>query len=492
MTAAKKKDAKPAAAGIEAFGAYVPMTRLPLAVIGGGKPTDGGPEKAVAGHDEDSVTMAVAAAIDCLRGVEREDIDALFFASTTNPYREKQAAALVCKALDLRREVRAADLGTSLRAGTTALLSAVDAVRAGSARKVLVVASDCRMAEPRSAMERNLGDGAVALLVGSENPVATFEAQHTISEEIIDLWRAEDDRFVRSWEERFVVKEGYLASLGAAVEGLLENAGLAASDITKAAVFAPDARSHKAATAALGLGREQTEDPLFGRLGNCGAAFSLLLLVAALEKAAPGERLLVASYGDGAEALLLTTTDELAQPRSSRGLAWHLDRRRQLASYDSYLAGRGLMPSSTQDRGGTGISATRHFRERDDDISFRGHRCRGCGTLHFPAQRVCYNCFRRDDFEAVRLSDTRGRVLSYTFDHFFPNPEPPTIAGMVETEAGCRLYLMMADARPEQLRCDLPVEFCFRKIHEAGGRPNYFWKSFPAEGATADGQGDPT
>ena len=77
---------------------------------GGGKPTDGGPEKAVAGHDEDSVTMAVAAAIDCLRGVEREDIDALFFASTTNPYREKQAAALVCKALALPRDALTAAL----------------------------------------------------------------------------------------------------------------------------------------------------------------------------------------------------------------------------------------------------------------------------------------------------------------------------------------------------------------------------------------------
>ena len=25
-----------------------------------------------------------------------------------------------------------------------------------------------------------------------------------------------------------------------------------------------------------------------------------------------------------------------------------------------------------------------------------------------------------------------------------------------------------------------PVEFVFRRIHESGGRPNYYWKGIPA------------
>src|SRR6185503_1897804 len=98
-------------AGITSFGAYVPYLRLPLATIGGGKPVDGGPEKAVANWDEDSVTMAVAAA------------------------------------------------GDSLRAGTNALRMGLDAIKAGSAKRVLVVAGEMRMAAPRSAMEMNIGDG---------------------------------------------------------------------------------------------------------------------------------------------------------------------------------------------------------------------------------------------------------------------------------------------------------------------------------------------
>ena len=50
--------------GITSYGAYIPMLRLPLgAIAGGGRKASGGSgEKAVANFDEDSVTMAVAAA----------------------------------------------------------------------------------------------------------------------------------------------------------------------------------------------------------------------------------------------------------------------------------------------------------------------------------------------------------------------------------------------------------------------------------------------
>src|ERR1700752_4689488 len=149
--------------GITSYGAYVPMLRLPLAAIGGGAVKPGGPEKAVANWDEDAITMAVAAAIDCLRGVDRASVDAVLFASPSYPFKEKQGAAIIAKALDLRRDVYTSDVGDSLRAGTNALRAGLDAIKAGSAKRVLVVVGDVRMAAPRSAMEPNLGDAAAAL-----------------------------------------------------------------------------------------------------------------------------------------------------------------------------------------------------------------------------------------------------------------------------------------------------------------------------------------
>ena len=74
----------------------------------------------MANFDEDSVSMAVAAAIDCLNGREREEIDGLLFAATTPPYAEKQCASIIATALDLRRDIFTADINDELRAGTTA------------------------------------------------------------------------------------------------------------------------------------------------------------------------------------------------------------------------------------------------------------------------------------------------------------------------------------------------------------------------------------
>lgn len=473
--------------GIVSFGAYVPSTRLPLALIAGRAAKEHGPERAVAAHDEDSITMAVAAGVDALRGVERASIDALYLASTSLPYREKSAAVLVAKALDLRREVHTLDFGGSLRAGVGALAAAHDAVASGAVAKVLVIASDARLAAPRSALERDLGDGAAAFVVGHDDVLATLTARHAVSDEIVDVWRTEDDAYLRAWEDRFVVQHGYHRNVVGAVTGLLTAAGVAPADVVRAALAGPDARSIAAAAKVAKLGPDRVVPTLFGQLGHTGVAFAPMLLVHALEGRglAAGDRVACVAHGSGAEALLFTVTGALARHLLPRGVAGHLGRRRALASYQSYLASRGLAPTEHDAKGGAGVPATVAYRERDAEVSLHGFRCTGCGSMHFPRQRVCYRCHARDSFEAVRLSDRAGRVLSYTFDWFFPNPEPPTIAGVVEVE-GARFYAQMCDARPDQLRCDLPIELVFRRIHEAGGRPNYFWKSTPVVAAAGD------
>lgn len=470
-------------AGIRSFGAYIPMQRLQFAAISGGgrkAASGGGGERAVANFDEDAVTMAVAAATDCLRGIDRATIGGVLFASTSHPYKEKQGASLIAKALDLRREVATADVGGSLRAGTTAIRSALDAVKAGSADNVLVLAADCRPAAPRSPVERNLGDGAAALLISGQQVAAEIEAQHAISDEIIDIWRLDADKYVRSWEDRFVVEHGYRDNLVEAVKGLCAKAGKTARDFTKAALYGPDARSHAGAARAAGLDpKTQLQDPLFGKLGNTGAAFAPMLLVAALENAKPGDTLLVASYGDGAEALALRVTDDIKRLTDRRGIRWHLERRSELGDYNKYLRYRNLEASEHDRRAGAGVSATVHFRDRNEDISLHGQRCRKCGQEQFPFQRVCFKCHTRDQFDEVRLADRTGKVMSHTFDFFAGSPDPPQIVTMIEAEGGARLYLQMTDANAKEVKLDLPVEFAFRKVHEYGGTPNYFWKCTP-------------
>ncbi len=108
-------------AGITSYGAYIPIYRLKRDEIarawGGGAR---GGEKAAANWDEDSLTMGVEAAINCLNAIDRELIDGLYSASTTPPYREKQSASILAAGAGLGKELIMADFTDSIRAGASA------------------------------------------------------------------------------------------------------------------------------------------------------------------------------------------------------------------------------------------------------------------------------------------------------------------------------------------------------------------------------------
>ena len=170
-------------------------------------------------------------------------------------------------------------------------------------------------------------------------------------------------------------------------------------------------------------------------------------------------------------------------PRAER---LDLARRSPVGSYDTYLKSRKLDPKEWAGGADLGLSATIRFRERDADIGMIGARCAECGQVHFPRPRVCIRCHTKDSWDPIRLSDKPGRVLAYTFDYFFPAAEPPTIMVMTEVE-GCRVQVQLANCKPDEVRLDLPVEYVFRKIHDAGGKANYFWKASPVQEREGEG-----
>ncbi len=276
--------------GITAYGAYIPLHRLSRAEIArawGARPAPG--ERAVAGYDEDSLTMAVAAARDCLRGVDRGAVGGLYFASTTAPYKEKQAAATIASLLELPPQAVTMDFGGSLRCGTNALKAALDAVTSGSATSVLVCAADMRLGYPSGPGETNFGDGAVALLVGAGDVLAEIEHFDSRYYEIQDTWRSDRDTFVRTAEDRFSMDEGYVDVMVHGVAAALERYGLAAADVAHVALNSPNARQLKTIARRLRLDEQtQVGDVLHAAVGDTGCAASLLSLVAALEQAEAG------------------------------------------------------------------------------------------------------------------------------------------------------------------------------------------------------------
>jgi len=425
--------------------------------------------------------MAVAAAIDCLNGLDRKAVDGLIFATTTPPYAEKQAAVTVAAAVDLRKDIVTMDVTDTLRAGTTAMRVALDAIKAGTAKQVLVVAADSRPAQPRSSYEQAGGDGAAALLFGETGVAANVEGSYSITRPIMDTWRGEGDPFVRSWEDRFIAEEGYFKAVRDAVQGLLKEAPVAKTGISKAAYFAPDARRHREMARHLGLAPEQIQDPLFGALGNTGAAFPLMLLVASLEDAKPGDWLLLASYGDGSDAYLLQMTDQIDKIRDRLAIKKHLASKRMVPDYQTYLSCRGLYDPDTGVRRPPqiGPSAPALLREENEVLRLYGAKCKACGTVQYPPQRVCTRCHARDNFEPVRLSDKRATIFTYAMDFIAGTKEVPLVVTVINFEGGGRMIGVMTDRDINEIKVGMPLEMSFRKLYYAEGVHNYFWKCTP-------------
>lgn len=471
--------------GITGFGAYVPIYRLnrdAIAQAWGRGSLKG--ERSVANNDEDTATMAVEAVFDCLRGADRESVDALFFASTTSPYREKQTASLLAAVADLKDEVLTADFSNSLRAGTNALRMAHDAVRSGSARNVLVAAADTRLSHPRSDSEQTFGDASAAVVVGDGNPIATFEGNYSIANEMMDVWRNPEDVFVRSGERRWVLGEGYTAITQQAVGGVLRKCGLKASDIQTAVLTAPDQRSQQDLAKKAGFDpKGQLQDPLIATVGDCGAAQPLLMLAAALERAKPGDRILLAAYGDGADAFVLRVTDAIASLPQRRGVQGHVASKMALPSYERYLSYRGILEPVPGEPFRLLPSTTAYWRDRESILRCHGSRCRKCGTLAYPIQRVCYTCRAKDDYEPVRLSDRTGTVFTFSLDNLAGRSDDPVVVQTVlEMDGGARFYCMMTDCVPSEVVVGMRAELTFRRLYEGAGFHNYFWKCRPVRG----------
>lgn len=470
-------------AGISAFGTYVPWLRLSRSAIAqywGGRAASG--EKAIANYDEDSITMGVAAGIDALGTLARDKIDGVYFATTTAPYKEKQSAQVIATALDLRRDVYTADFTDTLRAGTVALKAALDAVGSKSIQHVLVVVSDARMAVPKSADEQIFGDGAAAFVVSNTGLAAKVLGNATVQDEITDIWRTDDDAFPRQWEARFIISEGYLKVTREVVETLLKKTKLKLGDFSKVAAYGPDPRSHASVARALGLdAKSQLQDGFFSTVGNTGAALAPMLLVGALEEAKAGQKLMLVTYGNGADAFAFEVTNNVNKARKNmqRGLKAHVESKRVVESYENYARFRQLMTGEGARRPPVGASASAAWRDRDAIFRLYGTKCTACGMVQYPPQRVCVKCQEKDQMESLRLSDQPGIVFTFTRDFLSASIDPPSVMSIVDFKAGGRIFCEMTDRIPADVKVDMPVEMTFRKINDAGGFHNYYWKCRP-------------
>jgi 3-hydroxy-3-methylglutaryl CoA synthase len=460
--------------GISRYGSYIPLYRLDRARIAqawGGKQPKG--EIAVANYDEDALTLAIDAAMGCL-GEPSAPCGGVYFASTSSPYGEKQAASIVATACDLPREIFSADFSGSARAGVSALLAALRAVQAGGAADVLVTAADVRLAQPETELEGVLGDGAGAFLVSDHDVIAEFVDAASISEEFTYVWRVDTSRTLEVAGGRFSNVYGYGRDLGPAIERVLERQKLEPKAIQHLALYSPDARASADLAKSLGFDpKTQLVPPLGAEIGCTGSAEPFLLLARALDRATPGQLILVGGFGEGADVLLFRATERLAAHRQSPSLEQWLAAKAALPSYEKYLKFRRLLPV---DEPTDVVTNVLEFKELKQDIRLYGCRCLECGTVQYPMAHVCIQCRARERMEDARIS-RRGTVFTFTVDHLIANLEHPLPMAVIDAEGGGRVYLQVADS--DTIDIGQPVVLTYRRLHEGAGNRNYYWKARP-------------
>ena len=431
--------------------------------------------------DEDSITMGVEAARRCLSGRPRENLRRLYFASTTPPFADRQSAAVIGEALNLSENLAAVDFANSRNAGLQALCEA-----ARDNGPALVVAADARRAKPGSVQELQYGHGAAAVLLGGEDAIAEVVAEHRLSRDFVDQFRGSGEPFDYRWEERWIRDRGYRSILPALVGGVLEKAGVAPEQLSRAVLPAVPPRMTAALASGLGLAAESVQDARLGDVGDTGAPHPLLLTVDALARAEPGELILVVGFAQGGIALLLRTTGKLPEWQQRNARREALSPPRSESAYTKYLSFSGLLPMDFGMRAEADASTrlSSFDRHRAELTGFTGGRCPACNTVQFPRSVRCVNpdCNAEAEQQVVLLADEAGEVSSFTQDWLAYTPHPPLQYGLAATASGARVLMEFSECPLKEMRVGLKLRFVFRihAIDSHRGYRRYFWKGAPA------------
>lgn len=477
--------------GIVSYGAYLPRLRLNRKTMATANSwmdssllAHGKGERTMANWDEDSITMAVEASRDCLTGQDWYSIKALYFASTSFPFADRQNAGIVAAALNLSEQLTTLDLTSSQKAGTSGLLAALNTAKAAG-ENILFAAADKRRTKSASAQEMHFGDGAAALLLGSGEVVAEFLGGDSVSVDFVDHYRGEKQLFDYVWEDRWIRDEGFGKIVPPVIIRALEKAGVKPEQVDHFVL--PCVYGGVAASIAkkVGLRSETVRDNLAAVCGETGTAHAIVMLVDALQDATPGQLMLVCGFGQGCDALLFRATKRLTALPGQVGVKGYLARRKEETNYLKYLTFNGLV---TQERGMRGehnpqTALSVLYRKRKMIMGLVGGVCPKCNTPQFPKEKVCVNpeCKAVGPQEDYLFADRPARIATWSADALSYSIDPPSYYGVVEFDDGGRFLADFTDCDAGSVEVGMPVRMVFRilGVDEMRGMTRYFWKALP-------------
>lgn len=310
------------AVGISGYGAYVPTYRLPSTEVarmwrgGGAGPNK---EKAVAGYDEDSTTMAIEASRIAFQMSGAKELGAVFVGTESKVYAVKPTSTIVAQALD-QHFCLAADYEFACKAGTEAMQTVAGLAGSGMIRHGLAIGVDTAQGRPSDELEFTTGCGAASFVISSEKNacLATIEASVSYVTDTGDFWRRSSEEYPVHLS-RFTGEPAYFHHTQSSVKKLMKELDLKPGDFTYAVFHQPNPRFPLEVAMRLGFTPEQIQTGLLNPvIGNTYSASSMMGLIAVLDEAEPDDRILLASFGSGAgsDAFSLQVTHHLSEKRS--------------------------------------------------------------------------------------------------------------------------------------------------------------------------------
>lgn len=338
--------------GIVGYGAYVPRYRLPGAEIVrvwtnglGGSPVK---EKAVAGLDEDVVTMSIEAARNAVAraGIDPKLIRAVWVGSESHPYAVKPTSTIVAESIGTTPSIQAADWEFACKAGTEAVQAAIGMIGSGMAGYALSIGMDTAQGRPGDALEYTAASGGAAFLLGpADEACAVYQGSYSYVTDTPDFWRRPEQSYP-SHGDRFTGEPAYFSHTLSAAQALMELMGTTAGDYTHAVFHQPNVKFPSRAAEMLGFQPEQFKTGLLsGEVGNTYSGSSMLGLTAILDIARPGDRILMVSYGSGAgsDAFDLRVTERITAVQHRAPTTRDYINRRTVIDYATYCRYRGKL-----------------------------------------------------------------------------------------------------------------------------------------------------
>jgi len=426
--------------------------------------------RAVAGWDEDALTLAVEAA----RGASISTAPGeVVFASTSAYFTERSQAVLALEALALPPSTRTRDVSGSRRCATSAVLQALEGTG-----EVLVAAGEKRETQAGSPQSLLYGDGGAACRVG-EGGGALFRGGASMSADLVDVYVSRDQCTPYVYEERFIRDTAVASVFAPTIRQACDRAGVSPAEITLAVVTEPAGGVYAAVSKALGLTAPNLATEVAGRAGDLGAAHPLFALGLAFARAQPGDLVLLAGFGSGCDVLIFEVQGEIEG--AARFEAW-LDEGVSSSDYVRFLSLTGDLDLAWGMRAEAELKNQATVIERigRDVIGFIGGRD-SLGNVQFPKSRIPVNpdVDKPETLTDVRLADLPAVIISATNDRLNYSPDPPFAFGLVQFENGARVMMEFTDRGPAGFSVGDPVSMRFRikQLDRRRGFRNYFWKA---------------